>query len=676
MRISRCSGTGSDIGANVGSIRYDGHQYERCAAAIQQSIEKHFDNQIAVEICNVNSWYAFDVRIVPSGTDVDPGEGELIFCKTRSKRWPKIDEILQNIQEFCQTMVRVHCRESCGHMVATARRRVEIVAEHETSGATFRMVSNALNVAETRLFPGRYWIYCAPEGRHCGLTPDHVDVTSTFAPQDIHVIAAKKKTINFNVRDHFGKPLARVRVDVDELDGGTDGTCAHEELVTDLDGKCGCRLELGEHKATIVACTAVEPCEVFFEVEDREMPQVFSLNARRTRYLCEVMVQTELGEPIVGCPFEVEKLGSFEVYAKGEATDIGLVTAEFLPGPNKVQLCPLPGQPYLPLDFTVDVAEDGSFSPFLIKLSSKESEVTIRLITDTGDPARHCRFSLTKGEGGRPEFFDSESSGVAAVQMEFLTPYILEVFDNDSGDYASQRHLVRADRTEISLVIARPLLGKVSAELASLVIDLSGPIQRDGGAILHEMLVKALHKIGPGITLDVIVCGERQLAEKWAAAVSKQQKRLQCLGIVSTRIVVPGDAVRGVLSGLGDGFARASVEEVFLISDGRLDKEQLVDHVRWLHNAHPRQPRVHLVALIPADDKAAPAFHQFRGAAALTGGTFRLVRARKKRATSAREASLRKDRSGLWSASSNSSRSSSSSRQRQRTLSARLSPEI
>jgi hypothetical protein len=529
------------------------------------------------------------------------------------------------------------------------------------------MVTNALNVAETRLFPGRYWIYCAPEGRHCGLNPDHVNVTATFKPQEIYGVAAKKKQINFQVRDHFGKPMTHTRVDVDELDGGTDGTCAHEELKTDLDGKCECRLELGEHKATIVACDAVEPCEVLFEVEDREMPQILRLNARRILFLCEVMVQTELGEPVTGCPFEVEKLGSFEVYTTGVSTDIGLVRAEFLPGPNKVQLKPLPGQPYLPQDFAVEVAEDGSFSPFLVKLDSKESDVLLHLLTDSGEPAKHCRFSLTKTAGGKPEFFESDTSGTAAVKLEFLTPYILEVPDNNGDEYASQRHIVRADSKEITQVIAAPLLGKVSAELASLVLDLSGTLQREGGVVLQEMVLHALRKISPGTTLDVVVCGELKLADAWAKVLA-HQVNLRCLGAVSTRAVAPGDAVKGILNGLGDGFSRAGIEEVFVISDARLDREQLVDQIRWLHNAHPRHPRVHLVAVVPADDQSSRAFPHFRGAATVTGGTFRLVRSRK------RPASAHLVRTPLHQGQVSSARTGHP--RRQRTLSARLSPKI
>jgi len=633
VQIKRCSGTGSDIGADVGSIRYDGLRYERCAAAIQQRIEKFFDGQIDVEIHNVDEWYAFDILVVPSDSDANTGTGELIFCKTRSKRWPKLDEIIQNLQEFCQTVVRVHCQESAGHLIATAKQRVELIAEHETSGTSFRLVSNALNIAETRLFPGRYWIYCAPEGRHCGLNPDHVNVTSTFKPQDFHCVAAKKKTINFNVRDDFGKPMREVQLHVDELDAGTDGCAMHVELVTDQDGKCGCRLELGEHKATIVACTAVEPCEKFFDVEDREMPQVFNLKAKRIRFLCEVMVQTELGEPIAGCPFTVEKLGSYQVYTSGEVTEIGLVRAEFMPGPNKVQLQPKPGQPYLPLDFTVEVAEDGSFKPFLVFLNSKESHVTMRLCTDGGEPARQCKFSLTKKDAGsRPEFFESDSNGSVALHLEFLTPYIMEIPADSGFQYASQRHIVRADSTEISQVIARPLLGKVTGGLASLVVDLSGTLQREGGAVLQEMLVPALRKIDSGTTIDLVVCAEPKLAEAWVKALTCD-KTLKCLGTVTMRRINAGEAIKGVLGGLGDGFTRESIEEVFVISDPRLDREQLVEQVRWLHNAHPRQPKVHLVAVLQVDDQAPRAFQHFREAAGLSGGTFRLVRARKRPAS-------------------------------------------
>jgi hypothetical protein len=639
VQIHRCSGTGSDIGADAGSIRYDGLRYERCAAAIKQGIEEFFDGQLAVEIHNVDKWYVFDIRVVPSDSDANPAMGELVFSKTRSKRWPKVDEIIQNLQEFCQTVVRVHCQESCGHMVATARRRVELVAEHERSGASFRLVSNALNVAETRLFPGRYWIYCAPEGRHCGLNPDHHDVTSTFEPQDFHVVAAKKKTINFNVRDHFGKPMRQTQVHVDELDAGTDGCAMHVELVTDQDGKCGCRLELGAHKATIVACTAVEPCEVLFEVEDREMPQVFSLNARRIRFLCEVMVQTELGEPIVGCPFIVERLGTYETYTGGETTEIGLVRAEFLPGPNRVQFHPKPGQPYIPQDFTVEVAEDGSFKPFLVKLNSKESDVVIRLLTDSGEPAKHCKFSLVKYEGGKPvgkpEFFEANSSGTAASKLEFLTPYVMEVPPDSGFKYASQRHIVRADSTEISQIIARPLLGEISAKHASLVVDLSGTLQRDGGLILQDMVINALGKISSDITLDVVLCAQPKLAEAWNTALINA--KLKCLGTTSTRTVNAGEALKGILNGLGDGFAKEGIEEVFVISDARLDREQLVQQLRWLHNAHPRQPQVHLVAVIQVDDKASRAFQYFRESASLTGGTFRLVRLRQRPASAGRK---------------------------------------
>lgn len=638
VQIDRCSGTGNECGAEAGSIRYDGLRYERCAAAIKQRVEEFFDGQLAVEIHNVDKWYAFDVRVVPSDSDANPGKGELIFSKLRSKRWPKIDEIIENLKEFCQTVVRVHCRESCGHMVNKAGRRVELVAEHERSGASFRLVSNALNVAETRLFPGRYWIYCAPEGRHCGLNPDHHNITSTFLPQELHVVAAKKKTIKFNVRDHFGKPMRETQVHVDELDGGTDGTCMHVELVTDQDGKCGCRLELGEHKATIVACTAVEPCEVFFEVEDREMPQVFSLNATRIRFLCDIMVQTELGEPIVGCPFVVERLGTYVTYTEGITTEIGLVRAEFLPGPNKVQFQPKPSQPYLPVDFTVEVAEDGSFKPFLVKLSPTDSDVNIRLLTDTGEPAKHCRFSLVKHDGGKsrskPEFFETDSSGTVASKLEFLTPYLMEVPPDSGFQYASQRHILRADSTEISQVIARPLLGKVSSGLASLVVDLSGTLQRDGGAILQEMVINALRKISSDTTLDVVICAQPKLAEAWVTHLSNA--RLKCLGAVTTRAVKEGEALKGILNGLGDGFTREGIEEVFVISDARLDVDQLVQQIRWLHNAHPRQPRVHLVAVVPVDDQASRAFPYFQEAASLTNGSYRLVRLHKRPASAGR----------------------------------------
>merc|ERR1719313_2034216 len=129
-----------------------------------------------------------------------------------------------------------------------------------------------------------------------------------------------------------------------------------------------------------------------FEVGKTEIPQFFRLNVNRTRFDVELLLSTRFEEPVKNCAVGVREHGDQEVRA--QTSEIGLLRIALAPGKHFISVEPEGWQPYAPVMTSVEVRDDGSYSPQRAEVPTQVREVQLFLITPDGEPAEGVEFAL------------------------------------------------------------------------------------------------------------------------------------------------------------------------------------------------------------------------------------------------------------------------------------------
>merc|ERR1719487_1798132 len=85
---------------------------------VHDAIRNYFDDQIHVELLNVATLYALEIRVMPEelhpryqpacvGKEAELAGGFTVFSKIESKKWPQRESILSTMQDFCRVPVRI-----------------------------------------------------------------------------------------------------------------------------------------------------------------------------------------------------------------------------------------------------------------------------------------------------------------------------------------------------------------------------------------------------------------------------------------------------------------------------------------------------------------------------------------------------------------------------------------
>merc|ERR1719401_1126452 len=115
VQIERCTG----LSERLLSVHVDGEKYARCADELRQGIFDYFDGELPVEIWEVHTPYAMEVRVLAE--EKHPRDGQCIslekaatspgcrtvFSKLATKKWPKPETIIRRIRDFCKVPVRL-----------------------------------------------------------------------------------------------------------------------------------------------------------------------------------------------------------------------------------------------------------------------------------------------------------------------------------------------------------------------------------------------------------------------------------------------------------------------------------------------------------------------------------------------------------------------------------------
>jgi hypothetical protein len=457
VQIERCSGMHN---SSV-SVRHDEEKYIRYSMAIEDAIKKIFDGQIGVEVLNVTTWYALEVRIMPDEFHPRQGRcyhskeaeaiGMTVFSKINTKKWPNLENVIHSIQEHCPVPVRFALlgRElkaapgtggegeedeegTSNRDVHSPLRRVEFVCTH-SHGQNFQLYTNAKGIAEATLFPGRFSLHFTDESAYDDLTPTEVLLAPEFKTMEFTITASMKKKCTFYVIDHLNRPYPAFNFKLEPKEGVQQGAVS---IRTKHDGKCRQRLGRGVYSASPVVEEGTEPCVApmrqELEVLGTDQPQFFRIAVQRVRFQCEFILHTRFEEPVIRCPFQIRR--EHMLKASGVTNDIGVAKAELSAGSYKLFLKPLDDMPYVETEIDISVTDNGVFTPTTAIVATKITDVNIHLVTPDGEAAPDCGFSIEPqfpepgGAAGLKESsMYTDESGVAICRMGLLEPYVFRI---------------------------------------------------------------------------------------------------------------------------------------------------------------------------------------------------------------------------------------------------------
>lgn len=672
LQLERCSGVEKAV-----SARLDEDKYERCAAALKDGVERYFGGQVEVEILCVPTLYAMEVRVMPQechprhgrrfiAKDAELAGGVTLFSKVVAKQWPKLDQLLAQVQDFCRVPVRFTLVGRIGPARAGAngslpeevRQAVnsgsgspgeepmvplegtKFTCTH-VSGQEFRLCTDGEGRAESVLFPGLFALACE-EGSACDrLEPSNVLVPARFARTEVAITATMKKQCGFLVVDHMGRTFAQFPLKLVPREPPSKPIV----LRTKANGQCRTRLGRGIYVASYGGDATQDggagcPVRAFsqsIEVLDMDAPQFFRISVHRVRFVCEVMLRTRFDEPVRHCPFTLrlaeqqERAPSDAVLSSGSTSELGVATCDLPAGRFSLKLDTPEGSPFVPIQFNLEVGSDGNFAPLGYTALTKTVAVQLRLVTPDGEPAPDCLFHMAPQfpEGGDGGFLGKEvglrtdDSGVAATPMSLLEPYVFKVKATGAGaEYMAQEFSFQTDRRRVTVVVARSIFGAIPENGVVMLIDASGSMQvyiSDVREALNLTLVQQFRRSPKRFNI-VCFTGARQMF---------------CPGLIDSSDESIEDAMQfcGSMQAGGSGalfeamqtvFRISGVEAVYLVSDGKCEaNEDFLSRMRGLYFTSPLRPKVHVIGL-----NCVPRGHAHRGLLALstlTQGHFRAV---------------------------------------------------
>ncbi|CAE7618586.1 VWA3A [Symbiodinium sp. CCMP2456] len=654
IQVEHCGGTPASAAF---SVRLEGDLYQKKAQALKQDLDQFFEGSIEVVLVEVPTLYALEVRVMRDkhhprhgsavfGEEACAQGAKTLFSKVASKKWPKIDDLCAQLQEFTRIPVsmRVLCTELPPGVEAAPIPGAEngmgdplfplenlTLKVFHSTGTEHRCSTDEEGRAMEVLFPGKFSCICDPGCHYDRLDPGEIEVPSLFRPLQLVLLAKMKKACSFEVVDHLDKPFRNFPLKITRR----KRTLGAEpvELVTKGHGRVKGRLGVGLHIASYGGpeeFSPVEPLAHDLEVLDIDGQQSFRICVQRCRFLCEIALHTRFNEPARGCPFVVRS-GRKRLQAhiaKGITSSTGMARVELPPGKLVFALEPEGESPYVPMQFELQVGETGDFEPRSHKVETKSVNVSLSLMTPYGEPAPFCDFELRAcfrengtlaDEGGMS--FCSDEQGQVLVALELLEPFVFSVKPSGSGsEYIPQDISFLTDRQSLTIVVVRSLLGKIAEDSVVFVVDTSGSMQAyldDVTSAVNLALIQQFHKTGRRFNILTFTDYQVEFQDDLVDATPKN---------VEAAMQFCQHAQAGGISNLSAAlrlaFAYKRAEAIYLITDGESDvTEDLLTQVQVQYLSHPMRPRLHTVGI-----NCAPGGARNRGLqklAQLTSGCFR-----------------------------------------------------
>ncbi|CAK0820132.1 unnamed protein product, partial [Prorocentrum cordatum] len=678
VQIERCAG----IAGKVTSVRVDEDDYAARSERLREAVEALFEGKLEVDVVDVPTPYAMEVRVMPEGLrgrhlvgrDAECVGAHTVFSKLQCRKWPNTEHVLQELRDFCRVTVKialigkelkpavtpqqraasheVHRRtpegraaEPAARDAADAPRRASAedkpvplpcIVFHCThsGGQSFELHSDSAGACEALFYPGRYALRCDEQSRYERMSPSAIDVPVIFKTQRFTVTAVLKKKCTFFVVDHFGRPWGRFPLRLEQREGAGAGPLT---LWTRVNGRGRVRLSRGTYAVSYDggpegSCLApadwpVEAFEQVFEVKETEAPQFFRVSVRRLRFTCEVVLRTRFEDPVPHCPFKVTPPNSRQLVMAGSTNSIGVATCDLPAGSFVLRLAPSDQSAFVLSRVEVEVRDDGSFSPLQATIATKTVEVDFRLVTPDGRPAPDCDFALTarfpEDGGDGLSRLRTDDRGAVRARMQLLAPHEFVVARAATPtEYMPQSFTFQTDRREVACVVARSIFGGIAENNVLFLLDTSGSMQvyiEDVQAALNLVLIQQFRKSSK--RFSVLSCTGRQV-ELFPELRDSSAQNLEDAMYFIERLTTGGQS--NILDALRRAFGFEDLEGVYVVTDGKCEiGDALLHLVRSLHRKHRAKPRVNVVAINCVPDRLR--WRALSAICAATRGEFRPV---------------------------------------------------
>eukprot|EP00929_Paragymnodinium_shiwhaense_P057314 TRINITY_DN28690_c0_g1_i1.p1 TRINITY_DN28690_c0_g1~~TRINITY_DN28690_c0_g1_i1.p1 ORF type:complete len:587 (+),score=99.44 TRINITY_DN28690_c0_g1_i1:128-1888(+) len=302
LQVERCY----ELPPETTTLRFDKTKYMQRSEALKRAVESFFDGQLHVEIVDVTTPFALEVRIMPDlcfpkdgvayiGNEAEKHGAVTIFSKVKQKRWPQVKDLLEILKDFCRVSVRMHLQDGGElHRNMPVRKSLQrprdfpdtaivpqgsainfgraaaagfssskcsanwvpvphaiLTCIHPTSGSAASsrsLITDTAGRTDTALWPGIWTLAVDDTGVCDKLSVDTVVVPARFVPVEVPIVGTVKKLCTFVVLDQTGKTYPRFPIKLTPLQqhGEADATC----LVTKMDGCCRARLCRGVYLAS------------------------------------------------------------------------------------------------------------------------------------------------------------------------------------------------------------------------------------------------------------------------------------------------------------------------------------------------------------------------------------------------------------------------------------------
>jgi len=660
VQIERCHGV-----QKCASVRHDEEKYLRYAKGIHDAIHQFFDGQIHVEILDVETLYALEIRVMPEelhprfqparvGKDAEMAGAFTVFSKIETKKWPQKDAVLHAVQDLCRVPVRITMlgrelkavsnpdvpealevhravnQTPAGTEALAALRRVEFQCANER-GMNIELYTGSDGRAEVPLFPGIFRLGFMEGSGYDKLTPNSITVPAHLSVLEVTITASLKKKCTFSIVDHLNRPFNNFALRLVHQDPRVSPVT----LRSKVDGKCRGRLGRGIYTATYDGGSTLErdwpiaPLMEDIEVHDTETPIFFRINVERIRFDCEVILRTRFEEPVSNCPFAIKDAQGNQICAR-VTTDIGVAACDLPAGFYSMLLMPSEESPFVGMCIELHVNDDGTFTPMEQTVATKHCDVNIHLVTPDGEPAPDCLFYL------EPQFAQSgvmarakemkcqaDEAGVAIAPMGLLEPYIFQVKPNGkAAAYMPQHFVFQTDRREVTVVVARSIFGTLAEDKVAIVIDTSGSMQvylEDVKIALNQVITEQLFQSKK--QFNILTYTDKVLAFRPDLVECSQENLEDSMRFCDAFEAGGGSELSRAMQ---HAFQFPNLEAMYIVTDGKTEmKDAFLNHVRSMYFTHPKRPKLHTIGINCVPRRLT--WQGLQAVALLTQATFRPV---------------------------------------------------
>lgn len=663
VQVEYCAGV-----AGACSVRMDEEKYATYASSVKEGVEAFFNKSIEVVVLGVPTLYALEVRVMPEQChpsqaarlarhpDAETAKGHTIFSKVVTRKWPKVQNVLKQLQEFCRIPTRFQVLsdellgaegEDKGDKVTAVNgafaasppkgskpapatlENVCVCIRHDPSGQEMELHTDAAGYVQAVLFPGTFLFSPAASSSFDRLDPDVVIVPPRFKPVEVKLVAGMRKQCTFLVVDHLQRVFPQFPLRLQPHLPASKATVLRTKANGQAKGRFGRGLHtvsyVKEHGA--VGGPLVHPLNMELEVMPILTPQFFKIVVHRIRFACEFVLRTSFDEAAQACPFKVRSPDGV-LEAEGITTANGVAACDLAIGQHLFQLLPASESPFHPVDFTVEVSEDGSFLPTAHSVATKTAQVQLTLVTPDGEPAAGCEVKVlpqfpSGGSSSSCDHFCSDAGGLITATITLLEPHTFRtVTSGRASEYMPQEFTFLTGSRQLTAVVARSVLGEISENSVAILIDASGSMQvyiRDIKDAVNLALVNQFHKTSKRFSILAFTDRIQEFRPNYS---SGSDQNIEAAMRFTESIEVGGRS--NALAGLKHAFQLRGLEAIYMLSDGKCDvNEEFLAQVRYAFFAHPTRPKIYPVGINCVPGRSiAKSLHAL---ASLTHGTFRPI---------------------------------------------------